>query len=78
MLATHGIKIRGKWYKAGDSLPVFTTSTEGCKDKRLTKTEINRMTTAELKSFALSIGINGANDMSGSDLKKLLIKKFGL
>lgn len=43
-----------------------------------TKTEINRMPTAELKSLALENGIDGANDMTGADLKKVLIEKFNL
>lgn len=43
-----------------------------------TKTEINRMSTAELKELATSKGIEGAEDMTGADLKKVLIDKFGL
>ena len=43
-----------------------------------TKTEINRMSTAELKELATSKGIEGAKDMTGADLKKVLIEKFGL
>ena len=43
-----------------------------------TKTEINRMPTSELKSLALENGIDCANDMTGADLKKVLIEKFNL
>ena len=43
-----------------------------------TKTEINRMPTSELKSLALENGIDDANDMTGTDLKKVLIEKFNL
>lgn len=43
-----------------------------------TKTEINRMSTADLKKLAKSEGIDGAEDMNGADLKKVLIEKFGL
>lgn len=46
--------------------------------KTYTKTEINRMSTAELKSFATEQGIKNAEDMTGSDLKKVLIEKLGL
>ncbi len=42
------------------------------------KTEINRMSTAELKQLAKSEGVDGAEDMTGGDLKKVLISKFGL
>ena len=43
-----------------------------------TKTEINRMSTAELKELATSKGIDGAENMTGGELKRLLIEKFGL
>lgn len=43
-----------------------------------TKTEINRMSTAELKSLAIENGIDGADEMTGAELKKVLIEKFGL
>ena len=46
--------------------------------KNYTKTEINRMPTLELKSLALQNGSDGANDMTGADLKKVLIEKFNL
>lgn len=48
------------------------------KERDFTKTEINRMTTAELKKLATEIGIEGADQITGSDLKKTLIEKFGL
>lgn len=43
-----------------------------------TKTEINRKSTADLKELAMREGIEGAEDMNGADLKKVLIEKFGL
>ena len=46
--------------------------------KNYTKTDINRMPASELKSLALKNGIDGANDMTGADLKKALIEKFNL
>lgn len=42
------------------------------------KTEINRMSTAELKEVATLNGIENAEDMTGGELKKVLIDKFGL
>ena len=45
---------------------------------KYTKTEINRMSTAELKSLAIENGIDGANEMTGADLKKVLIEHFKL
>lgn len=41
-----------------------------------TKTEINRMTTADLKKLASENGLD--NSLSGAELKKLLIEHFGL
>lgn len=46
--------------------------------KAYTKTEINRMSTAELKTLAKEQGIDRAVDMTGSELKKILIQKLGL
>lgn len=46
--------------------------------KPLTKTEINRMTTAELKELAVENGIENAEQTTGSELKKVLISNFGL
>lgn len=41
-----------------------------------TKTDINRMSTAELKDLAKENGIS--DEMTGAELKKTLIEKFGL
>lgn len=46
--------------------------------KSYTKTEINRMSTAELRTFATEQGIDGAKDMTGSELKRVLVQKLGL
>lgn len=43
-----------------------------------TKTDINRMSTAELKNLAIEVGIENAYEIIGADLKKILIEKFGL
>lgn len=45
---------------------------------KYTKTEINRLSTAELRSLAKGNGIDNAEEMTGAELKKLLIKKFSL
>ena len=46
--------------------------------KTHTKTEINRMPTAELKELAKKQGILNAEEKIGSELKVLLIEKLGL
>lgn len=45
---------------------------------KYTKTEINRMSTAELKEVAKLNGVEDADDMTGGELKKVLIDKFNL
>lgn len=47
-------------------------------DVKFTKTDINRMSTADLQTLAAEQSIENANEISGSELKKLLIEKFGL
>lgn len=42
------------------------------------KTEINRMPIAELKELAKKENIDNAEDMTGAELKKVLIKHFDL
>lgn len=46
--------------------------------KDLTKTTINRMSTADLQALAKTQDIGSAELLSGAELKKLLIEKFGL
>ena len=43
-----------------------------------TKTDIKRMPLDELKALATEKGIDGANDMTGGELKDILISKFNL
>lgn len=47
-------------------------------EEKYTKTEINRMSTVELKELAAKNGIANSDEMTGSELKKMLIEKFGL
>lgn len=46
--------------------------------KKYTKTEINRMSTAELQNLAVEEGIENAFETSGNELKKILAEHFGL
>ena len=62
----------GKWYNAGDEVPeegaFFSYS----------KTAINRMSTSDLQSLAAEQGIDNAEELTGAELKRLLIEKLGL
>ena len=77
MIAQNTMKINGKWYKAGEEISSAGPQTE-VKQNQYTKTEINRMSTAELQTLALENGIDGSNEMTGAELKKILIEHFGL
>ena len=52
--------------------------TELVENNEYTKTEINRMSTADLKELAKKENIDNAEDMTGAELKKVLIKHFNL
>lgn len=47
-------------------------------EQQYTKTDINRMSKGDLVSLANEVGIAGAEEKSGSELKKELIEKFCL
>lgn len=72
MIAQNVIKFNGKWYKAGDEVPEEGTSFD------YSKTTINRMSTSDLQAFAAEQGIGNAEELTGAELKKLLIEKLGL
>ena len=77
MISQNTMKMNGKWYKAGEEISLAKPQEE-VKQNQHTKTEINRMSTAELQTLALENGIDGSNEMTGAELKKVLIEKFGL
>lgn len=47
-------------------------------EKFYTKTDINTMKVADLRNLATEQGIKNADDISGAELKNLLIEKMGL
>lgn len=77
MIAQNTMKMNGKWYKAGEEISLAKPQEE-VKQNQYTKTEINRMSTAELQGLALENGVDGSDEMTGAELKKVLIEKFGL
>ena len=79
----HKVKYNGKWYMPGEkiaevekSASSFSENTNLSAEKSYTKTEINRMSTADLKELAEKNGLD--NSLSGAELKKLLINHYGL
>lgn len=75
MVATHTIKCGGKWYKAGDNVPESNSLVSSV---GYTKTDINRMSTADLQKLAEKKGIENSDSFSGADLKKMLIDLMNL
>lgn len=47
-------------------------------EQKYTKTEINRMSTAQLRELAVANGIEQVEEITGAELKKLLISRFEL
>ena len=84
MIYPYIVNKNGVWYPAGSDVPEDTRpiTTDNLTEKLVrnehTKTEINRMSTAELQELALENDIEGADEMTGAELKKVLIEKFGL
>ena len=89
MIFNHLVKYNGVYYPAGTDVPVGDKPVENNKaeetkvddfskkiEKQYNKTVINRMSTAELKDLAKENGID--DEMTGAELKKALIAKFGL
>lgn len=78
MIATHRIKSNGVWYNCGDEVPEVEDAISGTDVATHTKTEINRMSTDDLKALAISEGIDNAENMTGGALKEVLIAHFAL
>ena len=75
------VKYKGKWYLPGEEIPEETVTEvkeEIPEETAYTKTEINRMSTADLQKLAAEHGVSGAEEIIGAELKKILIEKFGL
>ena len=62
--------------KNDDDFSQYMNKPEETKGIEYTKTEINRMSTADLKELAEKNGLD--NSLSGAELKKLLIEHYGL
>lgn len=76
MIAQNTVKYNGRWYKVGDKIEEAEQTVSSAVN--YTKTDINRMSTADLQTLAKTQGIGDAELLSGAELKKLLIEKFNL
>lgn len=68
-------KYKGKWYMPGEEVPEEKSPVSSV---GYTKTEINRMSTADLQKLATEQGIENAQATSGAELKEIMIAKFKL
>lgn len=86
------VKFNGVWYNAGEDVPETEsvavdesplpfsydeTNTDEQK-KAYTKTDINKMSTADLQNLAERVGMENAYETNGGELKKMLIEYFRL
>lgn len=81
MVYEYKVKHNGKWYLPGQTVPEDIEKPEQhtkSEIKGITKTEINRMSTADLQRFATEKGIANAYSLSGADIKKILIEQMNL
>ena len=62
--------------EVADDFSQYMNAPEETKEFAYTKTEINRMPTADLKKLAKENGID--DGLSGAEIKKALIEKFNL
>ena len=68
----HKVKHNGIWYEPFEEVP----DSNGKKD--YTKSEIARMPVDELRQLALKVGIGGAAEMNGTELKQYILSAFGM
>jgi hypothetical protein len=68
----HIVKHKGVWYAAGEEVP------DSNGKKAYTKSEIARMPVDELRQLALKVGIDGAAEMNGTELKQYILSAFGM
>jgi len=87
----HMVKVNGKYYAAGEEVEDMAaeetllpfsdndiTFEEKPEEKKYKKTDIMKMNKAELQELARNTGVDGADEMSGSELKEYLLSVFGL
>lgn len=68
----------GIWYPSGAEVPDGTDFSVSEEKTKYKKTDINKMSTSELRELARTENVDNAEDMTGVELKKVLIDLFGL
>ena len=94
MKYNHMVKVNGVYYAAGEDVPEINTKKtaaektppfsdsditfETKEEKPYTKTDINKMSKAELQELARNTGVEGVDEMTGAELKEYLFSVYGL
>lgn len=82
MIATHTMKKNGVVYRAGEEIPSPDEKpvivNERVDEKKYSKSDIKTMKAADLRVLAEENGIERPDEYTGSELKEMLIERFGL
>lgn len=70
------VKKDGVLYPAGTDVPVGELAKDSM--KTYSKSDISRMSTADLKALAPTLGIEVTEESTGAKLKEEIIEKLGL
>ena len=68
----------GVFYPAGADVPAGTKEEHKVDGKQYSKSEIQRMSTADLKTLAPTLGIDVTEESTGAKLKEEIIARLGL
>lgn len=78
MTARHSVKIDGTWYRAGEELPE-QKAPDDPPAENYTKGKIMFMKTEDLRELATKEGVTSEPEkLSASELRKMLLKHFGM
>lgn len=69
----HKVKYNGIWYFPGEEVPV-----EKEEKQVYTKSDITTMRVDDLRHLAASVNVPNVEEMTGAELKQILLSKFGL
>lgn len=86
----YAVKFDGEYYDSGEDVPEvegmakeetslpFSDDDIVLETRKYTKSEIQRMNKAELQELARNTGVEGADEMTGAELKDYLLSVFNL
>ena len=78
MMVRHNQKAKAALFKAAKPVPVKKEVVNEPKKEVYTKSDINTMNVAKLREVAKANGVEDVDDITGVELKKILIEKMGL